>query len=242
MSAARWFTLAFALVLIGTVVATRIELTRRPKATVPKVTIGARDGVYFEHGAKAHEALALGRALQATGFFSDRGTDVMLSRGEAGAIVTFVVNQGAWNNPATVASFEEIGRGIASSIGGFPIRVRLDDANWSEHKSLVVGKIEVGAKDAIYYFGTATEGDAVALGAALRQAGYLTDLGATVAVWKDGQTALGFVVADGVWNDPRNVAGFEQLVRHVAASVGGLPIELRLLSSEMEAKGKMEVR
>lgn len=94
----------------------------------------------------------------------------------------------------------------------------------------------------IYYFGGATEGDAVALGGALRKAGYLADAGATVAIWKDGETALGFVVTEGVWARPEAVSGFERLVRVVAPAVGGLPVRMRLLSPAMENKTEADVR
>ena len=242
MSAAKWFTGAIALLLLGTVVAVRIELAHRPKGFVPKVAIGTNDEVYFEHGASVQDALALGHALQSVGFFRGRGGAVLVSRGGGGAIVSFVVNEGAWNDPNAVASFEEIGRRIAGSVGGFPIRVRLVDGAWTERKALAVGRAAIGAKDVIYYFGNATEHDARALGEALRQAGYLVDLGVSVVLSKDSGTAIGFVVGDGVWDRPGAVAAFEQLVRRVSGAAGGLPIELKLLNAEMEPKQTALVR
>jgi hypothetical protein len=241
-SAAKWFAFGIALLLLATVAATLFELARKPKTSVPKVAIGTKDQVYFSHGATAADALALGQALQNTGFFSDRGASVLVSKGAGGAIVSFVLNDGAWNDPRAVASFEEIGRRIAASIGGFPIRIHLVDASWTEHKSVVVGKAMIGPRDAIYYLGNATEDDAKALGEALRKAGYLADLGVTVVLSKGDGTAIGFVVADGVWDRREAPAAFEQLARRVAASVGGLPVQLRLLNAEMEVKQEAMVR
>jgi hypothetical protein len=103
-------------------------------------------------------------------------------------------------------------------------------------KELTVGKVIVGVRDEIYYFGSATSADAEALGGALKSAGFLVDAGASVELAKDPGTAISFVVGEGVWERPEGVAGFERLARQVAASVGGPPIELRLLNSRMETK------
>jgi len=242
MSLARWFTLAFAVALVGVVVWTWRDVAVKPKSPVSKVTIGRHDGVYFSDGAKASDALALGRALQECGYFTDKGAVVMLSRGEDGSIVSFVLGAGAWDDPKAIAALEQIGRVIAPSIGGYPVVLHLVDATWMGHKSLLVGKLMVGAHDAIYYFGGATEGNAVELGGALRKMGYLADTGSTVAIWKDGETALGFVVTEGVWARQDAVNGFERLAREVAPSVGGLPVRMRLLSGAMEIKDEVEVR
>jgi hypothetical protein len=41
------------------------------------------------------------------------------------------------------------------------------------------------------------------------------------------------VVNDGAWNDPTFVSDFETMVRGVASTVGGLPIELHLVNSAL---------
>jgi hypothetical protein len=215
------------LLLLATVVAGTVELVRRPRTQLTRVAIGSKDEVYYYHAATKEEARALGEALRKTGFLNDRGTSVILSKGTAGTLVSFVLSNGGWDHPDTVASFEEIGRRVATSAGGFPIKVRLIDEKRLLHKELTVGKAMIGAKDAVYYFGSATEAEAVSLGQALRQAGYFQDLGSSVELAKDGDTEISFVVADGVWNRPDAVAGFERLAR----AVGG--DRLRLLDGDM---------
>ena len=116
------------------------------------------------------------------------------------------------------------------------------DSAWRVQKDLQVGKIRVGAKDEIYYLGSATESDAQALGRALHQAGYLQDLGVSVSVSKGEGTTIGFVVGEGVWRQPDAVAGFQNLARRVAPSIGGLPLQVRLLSPQMEIKQQLELR
>ena len=203
---------------------------------IAKVTIGARDEVYYSHAATEADAATLGRALQGTGFFSDRGAAVLLSKGKGGSIVSFVLNEGAWDHAGTVSTFEEIGRRIAGPAGGFPIRLRLCDAKWNTHKELTIGKVMEGTRDEIYYYGAATESEAQALGDALKRAGYLVDSGSSVILAKDRTTSISFVVSDVAWQRLSSVVDFELLIRKVAPAVGGTPIDLRLLNANMEVK------
>jgi hypothetical protein len=228
------------LALLATIVAWGIYPSRQSVNT--KVVIGTKDEVYYSHAATKEDAESLGQALKGIGFFNDRGTTVLLSKGTAGAVVSFALHAGAWDHPDTVYSFEEIARRVAPAVGAFPITVRLSDSVWTVWKQLVVGRVIVGAMDEIYYFGPATEADAEALGQALRSAGFLVDAGASVVLSKDGGTAISFVVGDGVWERPDAVAGFERLTRRVAAAVGGLPVKLVLLNSKMETEKEVAIR
>jgi hypothetical protein len=241
-AAANWLALAIGLLLLATVVAGGLRVMRKSKPSVPKVTMGTNDQVYYSRPVTMDEATRLGRALQDTGYFGNRGTTVQLSRNKGVTVVSFVVGAGAWDRATTVESFEEIGRRVATSVGGFPIEVHLVDTAWTIHKSMEVGKAIIGSKDAIYYFGSATESDARALGQALRDAGYLGNLGVSVVVWKGHGAAIGFVVGEGVWDRPDAVAGFERLAKRVAPSAGGPPVELRLLNAEMEIKTQATLR
>jgi hypothetical protein len=240
--ASNWFAFGLSILLIATIVASRISVSRRPHATASKVMIGTRDEVYYYRPVTMEQATTLGHALENTGFFADQGMSVLLSRNKGVPVVSFVLRDGAWDRPGSAATFEEIGRHVATSIGGFPIQVHLVDAAWTVRKSLTVGKTAIGSKDAVYYFGSATEADAKALGQALRDAGYLQDLGVSVAVSKDDGTAIEFVVSDGVWDRPAAVAAFENLARKVAGSIGGLPVQLRLLNAQMETRKEAKVQ
>ena len=232
--AAKLLAVLIGLSLVATIV---VWATHRSKwKPIPKVIVGTKDQIDYYHAATRQDAEALGRILQAIGFLNDRGSTVLLSKGQGGTIVTFVLDNGGWDHPATVYSFEEIGRRIAPSIGGYPIEVRLIDWTRNLHKELTVGKVVIGARDEIYYFGAATEADATILGNALKTAGYLTDRGASVVISKGDSTAISFVVDDGAWNRPGVATGFERLVRQVAEHAGGLPIQIRLLDPKMEPK------
>jgi hypothetical protein len=231
---------ALALSLVATIVVWALNPSKR--APTPKVTIGTRDEVYYYHAATKEDAQALGQALVRVGFLNDRGTTVLLSKGTAGTVVSFVVNEGAWDHPATVYSFEEIGRRIAPVVGGFPIQVRMIDSERALRKELTVGRVAIGARDEVYYFGSATEAEAAALGHALQSARFLVDRGASVVLSKGEGTGISFVLDEGAWDRPDAVAGFERLVRQAAASVGGVPIRVKLLSPRMEPKKEWTVR
>jgi hypothetical protein len=85
----------------------------------------------------------------------------------------------------------------------------------------------------VIYEGTATQADAQALGNQLKTIGFFEGKGANVFLTKDSGTTIAFVVSDGTWNDASAVSDFETIVRTVAASVGGLPIEMHLVNTTL---------
>jgi hypothetical protein len=85
--------LAALAVILGGIVG--FEMLRRG----PKVTIGTKDEVYYSGSAAKEDAQTLGAALKTSGFFQDKGVTVLLSKGEGGSIVSFVVQDGAWDKP-----------------------------------------------------------------------------------------------------------------------------------------------
>jgi len=205
-------------------------------ATGPKVVVGTKDEVYYTGSATQADANTLGNQLKSIGYFSDSGATVKLDKGANGAVVSFVVKEGIWNNPQDVAGFDEIGRGVASSIGGFPLQVRLMDKNYDVKNTTTVGKVTLG-NDHIYYLGLATQAQAQALGQALKTDGFFVDKGFDVFLSKQSDGAsLAFVVGDGAWDNAEMVASFEKIARDAAPAVGGLPIHLHLVNTSLEVK------
>jgi hypothetical protein len=198
---------------------------------------GPSDHVYYTLATTNADAQALGQALKRTGFFNGRGHSVMLSKGTSGTIISFVLNDGAWDDPIALLTFEGIACRVAASIGGFPLQVRLCDAKWRVRKEAPVGRALVGTKDEVFYCGAATADEAEALGRALKKENYLVDAGASIVLSKDNVISIGFVLGiKGAWDMPQLVAAFETLARNVAPSVGGLPIDLQLLSTDMKIR------
>jgi hypothetical protein len=103
-------------------------------------------------------------------------------------------------------------------------------------------KVPIGSKDEIYYSGSATKEEAQALGNSLKQSGFLADRGVSVflAKSKDG-AVISYVTKDGVWNDTAMVSSFEEITRQAAPSVGGFPVQVRLMNTEKEVKEESTV-
>jgi hypothetical protein len=213
-----------------------------PTGLGSKVLVGTKDNVYYSGLATKQDAKALGDALKADGFFTDRGATVLLSKGNDGTVVSFVVQDGIWEQPDMVAGFEEVGRQVAPSVGGFPIKVRLANTLQQTKKEVTVGRLLVGTKDHVYYLGSATAADATAAANALKAASYFQDHGADVFLAKDERgTTISFVVAQGLWDDPQVVAECQKMVRHSVVPVFGVPITVRLLNSNLETKKAMVI-
>jgi hypothetical protein len=226
-----WLGLAFLAILF-----TAIFVAVYAKDQKTGVVFGSKDEVYYSGIATKEEAQALGNTLKTSGYFSDKGADVVLAKGKDGTTVSFIVKEGAWDQPETLGLFEAIGQQVAPSIGGFPIQVRLLNKNYDVKADTTVGQAAFG-NDHVYYLGTATASQAKALGLALQSAGFFEGKGSDVFLSKhsDG-TTLSFVVGDGVWDDTALVTDFEKIARQAAPSVSGLPVRLRLVNTSLETK------
>jgi hypothetical protein len=232
MWGACWVGLTSLAVLFGS-----IFLVLYMKDRLPGVMVGSKDEVFYSGSATKEEAQALGNALKADWYFTDKGTNVILVKGSGTTKVQFVVKDGIWDQIPMVESFEIVGQQIAASVGGLPIEVDLMNKDRVLEMNSNVGKVAVVGKDDVYYLGTATETEAQSLGDALKTAGFFQGNGSDVFLSKhaDG-TMISFVVSDGVWDNPSDVKGFEDIVRKVAPAVGGSPVKLRLLSTTLVDK------
>jgi len=230
-----WIAMAY-LVVIFAVVFLAVFIPTYRANNGPKIIVGTKDEVYYSGSATQAEAKALGEVLKADGYFADNGVTVLLDKGTSGTVVSFVVKQGVWDTAGILASFDEIGREVAPSVGGFPIKVRLLNKDRDVEKESSVGKLSVG-KDDIYYLGTATESQAQALSEVLKSTDFFSGKGADVFLSKQSDgTSLSFVVGDGVWDDAALVASFEKIARQAAPAVGGLPLRLRLENTTLDVK------
>jgi hypothetical protein len=106
--------------------------------------------------------------------------------------------------------------------------------------------VVIGTKDEVYYSGSATRQDAETLGSALKTDSFFTDRGADVFLQKgkDG-TSLSFVVQDKFLSQPGILGSFEEVARQVAPTVGGFPVQVRLINPAREVQlesmvGKLE--
>jgi hypothetical protein len=126
---------------------------------------------------------------------------------------------------ALASTWKAVGAGIAMLVvvlGEFFVILMLQG----------VGSVTIGAKDQVVYSGTATKDQATALGNALKTVGFFQDSGSIVLLHKEGgSTTLSFVVRNDAWNDPLAVKAYESVVWRVAPAIGGLPIDMRLVTA-----------
>lgn len=104
------------------------------------VTIGSKDQVVYSGSATQDQAIALGNALKTDGYFQDRGVTVLLKMGAGGTVMSFVVQDGYWNQPGTLPEFEEVVREVASPVGLLPVKLQLMDTKLDVEKNIDRGR------------------------------------------------------------------------------------------------------
>lgn len=103
-------------------------------------------------------------------------------------------------------------------------------------------KVSVGANDEVFYSGSATKEQALALADSLKHSGFLTDRGVSVFLDESPSAkTLSFVVKEGSWDQPALVSSFEETAREAAPSIGGLPVHVRLMDKYRDVKAEMVV-
>jgi hypothetical protein len=162
---------------------------------------------------------------------------VLLDKGTSGTVISFVLQNGAWNQAGILSSFEQITWQVAPSVGGLPVQMCLVDSDKKLQKTSTVGQATFDGGDTVAYEGNATQADAQALGQQLKAMGFFTGKGADVFVAKqDDGTTIGFVVSDNTWDNATAVSDFEAIARQIAPTVGGLPVHMQLDDAALTVK------
>jgi hypothetical protein len=101
-----------------------------------------------------------------------------------------------------------------------------------------VGEVLFSGGDGVFYEGSVTKAEAQALGQRLQSKGFFQRRRANVILIRhdDDGTTLAFAVGNEAWNNPVKVSGFEAIVREVAPAIGGLPIDMHLVNSQLQLK------
>ncbi len=199
------------------------------------VVIGAKDQVIYCGFATKAEATVLGNTLRSDQYLQDRGAYVLLNKGFGSTTISFVVQDGIWNQPEMLSSFEELAREVAPAVGGLPIQVRLVDTKGNVEEASTVGEVRFSGNDGVYYEGSATRDQAQALGRRFESMGFFRGKGANVLLIRhDDGTTLAFVIVGDAWKNPRTVSSLETIVRDIAPVIGGLPIDMHLVGPELQ--------
>jgi rhomboid protease GluP len=103
-----------------------------------RVKVANDDFVYYSGSATKSEAESLGKALADVGFFVAPNAIALLSKSSAGTEVSFMVKDGAWDDPEITPAIQQIGHKIAGSVGGTPLTIHLLDKAMVNKKDIVV--------------------------------------------------------------------------------------------------------
>jgi hypothetical protein len=202
------------------------------------VVIGMKDQVVYSGLATKTDAMALGNFLKGNEYFRDRGSTVLLKKEIGGRTISFAVQDGVWDQAGMLSSFEELAREVAPEVGGLPIQVQLVDSEGNVEETSTVGEVRFSGGDGVFYEGSATKAEAQALGQRLQSKGFFQRRGDNVILTRhdDDGTTLAFALGNEAWNNPVKVSGFEAIVRDVAPAIGGLPIDMHLVNSQLQLK------
>jgi hypothetical protein len=214
-----------------------------PEMIAPKkIAVGNLD-VYYSGSATQSDAHGLADGLTKIGFVPNSKVSVFLAKSKNDApVLSFVVQDGFWNRPSVVLAFGNIAQTVAPTLGGYPLKVRLINGKQEVEKEYLVAKKVMGTDENLCYFGTATEAEATALGEVFQHNQYLLNRPWDVFLTKgSGGTTISIVTTRG-WDDPAKVAIYESLVRDGAPAVGGLPVRLQMLDTNLEIQKEEMVR
>jgi hypothetical protein len=198
------------------------------------LVIGTKDQVIYSGLATKANAMALGNALKSDGYLQERGASVLLDKGFGSTTISFTLQDGVWHQAGMLASFEELARQVAPTVGGFPVQVNLVDTKGDVEETSTVGEAGLDGNDGVYYEGSATKAEAEALGQRFKSMGFFRGKGANVFLIRhDGEgTTLAFVIVREA--NPNVVSSIEHVVRDVAPVVGGLPIDVHLVNPQLQ--------
>ena len=90
-----------------------------------KIIVGSKDQIYYSGSATKQDADSLGEVLRTAGYFQDKGFVVLLAKDKGGTTLSFVLKDGVWDQPQMIVGYQQFGRQLAPSLGGFPIKVDL---------------------------------------------------------------------------------------------------------------------
>jgi hypothetical protein len=135
-----------------------------------------------------------------------------------------------------LSSFEELAREVAPTVGGLPVQVQLVDTNGNVEETSTVGEVSFDGKDGVYYEGSVTKAEAQALGQRFESMGFFRGKGANVFLIRhdDEGTTLTFVITREA--SLSIMSSFEHIVRVVAPAVGGLPIDMHLVNTQLQVE------
>lgn len=129
-------TLPITIALLGLVVAAYVYV-------LPDLTFGSRvafgnDEVYYAGEATKQDAQNLGKALLDLGYFQGRGGSVRVEMTDGNYIVSFVVNEGVWNDAEMVDGFKDVAQELIPKPFSAPLTIQLCDDQFRAMKTFTI--------------------------------------------------------------------------------------------------------
>lgn len=215
-----------------------------------RVAVTDKEEVYYKNVSR-DDANQLGQVLMDLKWFDgNTPKTVQLSRRDNCYIISFVVQDGIWNNADAVEGLRLLGLQLSARLyEGQPIEVRLCDQHLKVMKTLRLDKdtlgkrLEYSPREEIFYK-EVTEEDARKLGDVLKQLGRFDgEHDQTLLVARDAEgVKISFVVGEGVWNDDEVVQDAKNLGRLIRLQVfQDWPLEIRLTNERLALKKKIPI-
>lgn len=213
-----------------------------------RLKVSDNESVYFSADVSEVQARALAHKLKRIGFFNGANEkDVFLRKGPNGREVSFIVQEGVWNDPSVVAAFASIGRQIATTVGGPPCRVALLDAQRRPQKELTIEiadiAVEITPVEKIFRDQHVSEEQARQLGQSLLDVGFFDGNAERDVLFRKQQDKyiVMFVVHQDTWNDPDVIAAFERIAQSAASTLGLPTLELQLIDDDFQTHYTVQV-
>lgn len=96
------------------------------------------DEIFYTGDATAEDAARLANALKEVGYFGGEGVSVVLSESDDRQTITFVVQDGAWNDNELIEAFQQVGREILEHDFAEPLTVELCNDLMEVQKTITV--------------------------------------------------------------------------------------------------------
>lgn len=215
-----------------------------------KFKVSDKESVNYSGEATEEQAKALGEALKSFGFFDGQSEkDVLLKRGPEGTVVSFVMQEGKWDDTSVVKAYETtIANELAPAVGGVPFTIELLNDQLAIKKSLSITAVEqiyaFSPREKVRYASPVTEEDARKFGASLKDYEYFTGASEKDVLLHKGPEGMvaGFIVQPGKWDDAAILDEFRnKFATHLAPALGGVPFTIDLLDGQLNSHKQLKI-
>jgi len=105
----------------------------------PSVTFNGDCDVHYTGDATEADARKLGSALEEAKYFGEnRSITVLIRKSDGVFTISFVVKDGTWDDPSSVAVFQQIAQDLPKDYFGRPLYAELCDGECTAHKTITI--------------------------------------------------------------------------------------------------------